>query len=154
MRLMFLIRRKWSSSRLQPEFRFIRTLQSPYHIAWDDRGFYRISTKAFGPSSSDKKLSGDLEEILAHDGLDPDCMYPAVRDPVGAASVTIEQLRAAGTVVEHDPVFLNWYHGSVLGTGKDSVKRKIAKVAVEFIKIDQALAKRLYDEWESKQASI
>lgn len=151
---MFRLRRSWPSSRLQPEFRFIRTLQSPYHISWDERGFYRISSKAFGPSKADKTLSGDLEEVLAYDGLQPDCMYPAVRDPVGAASVTIGQMRAAGVAsVEHNPVSLNWYHGAAKGTGKDSVKRKLATAAVEFIEIDQVLAKRLHDEAEAKQVS-
>lgn len=150
---MWVIRRRWHSSKLQPEFRFIRTLRSPYHVSWDERGFYRISSKAFGPSSTDRTLSGDLEEILAHDGLEPDCMYPAVRDPVGAASVTVGQMRAAGAVVEHDPVMLNWYHGAASGTRKDSVKRKLAKVAVEFIEIDQALAKRLHEEAKAKQVS-
>ncbi|MCA1381266.1 hypothetical protein [Bradyrhizobium sp. BRP23] len=150
---MLLLRRKWPSSKLQPEFRFIRALRSPYHVSWDERGFYRISSKAFGPSSTDKKLSGDLEEVLAHDGLNPDCMYPAVRDPVGAASVTIGQMREAGALVEHDPTTFNWYHGAASGTGKDKVKRKLAKVAVEFIKIDQALAKRLHEEADAKQVS-
>jgi len=138
---------------LQPEFRFIRTLRSPHHIVPDDRGFYRISSKAFSPSSSDKKLSGDLEQILAADGLPPDGMYPAVRDPVGAASITVGQMRTAGAGVEHDPVPLNWYHGSATGTGKDKVKRKLAEVAVEFIKIDQKLAARFHEEWDARKAS-
>jgi hypothetical protein len=81
-------------------------------------------------------------------------MYPAVADPVGAASVTIGQIREAGASVEHDPDPLNWYHGSALGTGKDRVKRNLAKVAVEFIQIDQALARRLHEESKAVQASI
>jgi hypothetical protein len=60
-------------------------------------------------------------------GSNPICMYPAVADPVGAASVTIGQIREAGASVEHDPDPLNWYHGSALGTGKDRVQTQSGK---------------------------
>src|ERR1700693_5446569 len=66
-----LLRQKLPTSQLQPDLRFIRTLQSPYHIVPDEKtGLYRISSKAFSPSSADGKLSGDLEQILRTDGLE------------------------------------------------------------------------------------
>lgn len=144
MRLMCRFRRSWSASRLQPDFRFIRTLQSPYHVVPDERtGRYRISTKAFGPSKADGKLSGDLEEILIADGLSPTAMYPAVRNPVGAASLTVGQIRNAGAQVEHDPAPWNWYHGAVSGTKPKRVKQLLVDAAIELIPIDQARAAEL-----------
>jgi hypothetical protein len=83
--LMRLFRRSYPFSRLQPDLRFIRTLQSPYHVVMDEQtGRYRISSKAFSPSSVDGALSGDLEQVLDDDGLLPTAMYPAVGDAVGA----------------------------------------------------------------------
>jgi hypothetical protein len=144
MSLMRLTRTKSLSSQLRPDLRFIRTLQSPHHLVLDGlTGQYRISSKAFGPSSSDNKLSGDLEQILLQDGLEPTAMYPAVRAAVGAASLTIKQIIDNGASVEHDPVWTNWYHGSVSGTKKQKVREKLRKAAAELIPIDQAEAERL-----------
>jgi hypothetical protein len=154
MQLMCLLRPTWSHSRLQPEFRFIRTLQSPYHVVRDERtGRYRISSKAFSPSKADSKLSGDLEEILVSDGLSPIAMYPAVRNPVGAASLTIGQIRAAGAQVEHDPATWNWYHGSVSGTKARKVKQALVEAALEIIPIDQARAAELDQDMSSQAPS-
>lgn len=146
---MCLLRPKWPHSRLQPEYRFIRTLQSPHHVVPDERtGRYRISSKAFGPSSSDGTLSGDLEQILVADALSPTAMYPAIRDPVGAASVTIGQIRSVSAQVEHDPAKWNWYHGAVRGTKPRGVRNMLCDLAVEIIAIDQVRARELENAWE------
>jgi hypothetical protein len=153
MRLMLLLRSKWPPSRLQPEFRFIRTLQSPHHVIFDERtGRYGISSQAFTPSSSDGALSGDLEQILLNDGLVATAMYPAVHDPVGAASLTIGQIREAQATVEHDPVNWNWYHGAVRGSKPRGVKKRLSNVAIEIIPIDQARAAELEMSWKEKKA--
>lgn len=151
--VMRLTRCKRPSSRLRPELRFIRTLQSPYHIVHDERtGHYRISSKAFSPSSGDGGLSGDLEQLLIDDGLSATAMYPAVRGAVGAAAIAIGQLRAAGARPEHDPVWQNWYHGSVFGI-TSGIKKKLHKAASEIIQIDQAEAARLHALRDAAQIS-
>jgi hypothetical protein len=114
----------------------------------EQSGRYRISSKAFGPSTVDGALSGDLEQILIGDGLSPIAMYPAVGDAVGAASISIGDIRNVGASVEHDPVWKNWYHGSVFGTKPKRVKNSLQRVAVEIIAIDQIEAARL---WNSAQ---
>lgn len=150
--LMRLLRETRPSSQLQRDLRFIRTLQSPHHIVPDEEtGLYRISSKAFGPSSADGKLSGDLEQILKVDGLEATAMYPAVRDAIGAAAVTIGNILAAKATVEHDPVWTNFYHGSVLGTKAKRVKDRLREAAVEIIEIDQAEAVRLEAAFRAKQ---
>jgi hypothetical protein len=152
---MCLLRRKWPRSRLQPEFRFIRTLQSPHHLIFDERtGRYHISSQAFTPSGADGALSGDLEQILLVDGLSTTAMYPAVRDPVGAASVTIGQIREANATVEHDPVKWNWYHGAVRGSKARSVRKRLSEVAIEIIRIDQIRAAELEAAWKANRADI
>lgn len=152
MRLMCLLRRKWLPSQLQPDHRFVRTLQSPHHLVFDKRsGRYEISSQAFGPSSSDETLSGDIEEILLSDGLEATAMYPAVRDAVGAASVTIRQILDAAASVEHDPVIVNWYHGAVRGTKLKSVRKRLSQAALEIIPIDQKRAAELQKAWQAKQ---
>lgn len=151
--LMNLLRRKCLSSQLQPEFRFIRTLQSPHHVVPDENaGRFRISSKAFGPSKADGGLSGDLEQILLGDGLPVTAMFPALSRAVGAAAITIKKIRDAGGKIEHDPAWKNWYHGSIFEvTG--SVKKKLHKAAVEIIPIDQAEAARIHAEWHSVRSS-
>lgn len=143
---MYYLRPKWISERLQPDFRFIRTLQSPWHLVRDEAtGRYRISSKAFGPSKSDGTVSGDLEEILIEDGLDATTMYPAVRDPVGAASLTVEQVLSVGAQVSHIPVSTNWYHGGIAGTKRGRVKERLREMAQEIIPIDQARAREFHE---------
>ena len=130
-------------SRLQPEYRFIRTLQAPDHVVLDkNAGRYRISSKAFGPSRSDGGLSGDLEQPLVADGLPALALYPAVDRAVGAASLTVGQILAHGGLsVQHVPVRSNWYHGNILGiTG--GIKKRLSKQALEIVPIDQDAAAR------------
>lgn len=142
---MRLLRRKCPPSQLQPDLRFIRTLQSPFHVVPDQQtGRYRISSKAFSASKLDGGLSGDLEQILQADGLQPTALYPAVRNAVGAAAIPIGKIQEAGGNVCHDPVWRNWYHGSVFNI-TDAVKRKIFKSASEMIEIDQAEAAKFWE---------
>lgn len=104
---------------------------------WDvAKGHYRISSKAFGPSSSDGCLSGDLEQLLVEDGLSPTILCNSLRRAVGAVSVSIGQIRALGLCVAHDPVSENWYHGAISGI-KKATKDKLRKSAVEIVPIDQ-----------------
>jgi hypothetical protein len=113
----------------------------------EQTGAYRISSKAFGASSSDGKLSGDLEQILGYDGLPATAMYPAIKNPVGAAAITVGDILAAGATVEHDPVWTNFYHSSVSGTKPKRVRNSLYRVAVEIITINQAEAARLEREF-------
>jgi hypothetical protein len=152
--LMHRVRRRCPSSQLRPDLRFVRTLTSPHHVVRDEQtGTYRISTKAFGPSSSDNKLSGDLEQILEDDGLTATAMYPAVRDSVGAAAIKVGDILATGATVEHDPVRTNFYHGSVLGTKPRGVRGMLLKAAIEIIAIDQAEALRLEEQFKAVKAA-
>lgn len=137
----------------QPDLRFVRTLQSPDQVIYDAKlGQWRPSSAAFGPSSSkDKSLSGDLEELLAADGLAVDALYPAVDRAVGACSFTIEQARALGVEVGHDPVWTNWYHGGARFPGMSSsavsrAKKKLRDAAVELVAIDAAAALHWYQD--------
>lgn len=135
---------------LLPKFHFIRTIQSPDHIVIDEEtGLYRLSSKAFGPSSSDGCLSGDLEQPLIEDGLPQLILYPAVGRAVAAIALTIEQIceheASFGVYVRHDPVETNWYHGSVFGKALKNnrkLKESFRSIAKELIPIDQAEARR------------
>jgi hypothetical protein len=141
-------RRKPTLSR--PQLRFIRTLQSPDQVVYDAKlKRWRISSAAFGPSSSDNCLSGDLEELLTADGLPPDALYPAVGRAVGAATFTIEQAASLGVQVAHDPVWSNWYHGAArfpeLGASDlNKAKKALQRVATDLIPIDEGEALRLH----------
>lgn len=141
------------SSTLRRDFRFVRTLQAPDHIVPDKKtGQYRISSKAFGPSSSDGSLSGDLEQALAMDGLDPLAMYPAVTRAVGAAALLIGHFQDLGCAVEHKPVPTNWYHGGALGTKSKSVREKLRLAAEEIVPIDQIEAARWFASIDASAA--
>jgi hypothetical protein len=120
----------------------------------EQTGPYRISSKAFSPSSVDGALSGDLEQVLDDDGLPPTAMYPAVGDAVGAAAISIKDVRSAGASVEHDPVWTNWYHGSVFGTRNRRVRNGLQKFAVEIIPIDQIEATKLDSAWNAARANL
>jgi hypothetical protein len=108
-----------------------------------------LSSKAFGPSSDDGCLSGDLEQPLAEDGLPALTMYPAVGRAVAAFALKIRSIRehegTYGIGVKHDPVYENWYHGSIFGAGlkKQKLKDNFRALAEEMVAIDQAEATRL-----------
>jgi hypothetical protein len=119
------------------DLHFIRTIQSPNHVVKDAAtGLYRVSSKAFSPSSEDKKLSGDLEQLLLTDGLHATSLRPALSRAVGAFALTIGKLRDQGLSVAHDPVRENWYHGAVSGITKRHQKI-LSREAIELIAIDQ-----------------
>lgn len=54
-------------------------------------------------------------------------MYPAIKNPVGAAAISIENILAANASVEHDITWTNFYHGSVLGTKAKRVREKLCQ---------------------------
>ena len=72
---------------------------------------------------------------------------------MGAAAVTIGDILAANATVEHDPVWTNFYHGSVSGTKPRRVREKLRHAAIEIIGIDQAEAKRLEALFEAPRAT-
>jgi hypothetical protein len=80
-------------------------------------------------------------------------MYPAVPGAVGAAAITVQKIKDTGATIIHDPVWRNWYHGSVFGiTG--GIKKKLHKAATEVIEIDQAEAARLHALWNATRTTL
>jgi hypothetical protein len=142
-------RRKALSS---PDSRFVRTLQSPDQVVYDAKQkCWRASSAAFGPSSKDRSLSGDLEELLVVDGLRADSLYPAVGRAVGASTFTVRQAQALGVAVDHDPVWTNWYHGAARFHGMNTsaigkAKKNLQNIALDFIAINEPDALRWYRE--------
>lgn len=139
--------RKKKSTLTLPEFCFVRTLQAPQHLVFNkatDR--YEFSSAAFGPSSRDGSLSGDLEELLVCDGLDAFALYPSVNRGVGAAAFKIKDAREIGFDLGHEPVKANWYHGGVRGNFSKANRKKLQNIAKQVIAIDQKLAKLLEDQ--------
>ncbi len=123
---------------------FYKDDTSPDHIVFDElKGRYRVSSKAFGPSSDDGCLSGDLEQLLAEDGLPELTMYPAVGRAVAAFSLKIQLICehewTYGVGVRHDPVRENWYHGSIFGAAlkKKKLKESLRLLAEEMVPIDE-----------------
>ncbi|HTX49033.1 MAG TPA: hypothetical protein VME40_06535, partial [Caulobacteraceae bacterium] len=152
---MRLVRRPKTLVRL--DLRFVRTLQSPDQVVYDSRlKRWRVSSAAFGPSSVDGSLSGDLEELLEADGLPPDALYPAVARAVGASTFTIREANALGVTVGHEPVWTNWYHGGARFPGMNTsvvnkAKKRLQGVAQDFIPIDSDSALRWYREKNNGQ---
>jgi hypothetical protein len=146
MRLMCSIRQTLRYTELLPQYRFIRTIQSDHVIRDEATGIYRLSSKAFGPSSSDGFLSGDLEQPLVADRLSALALYPAVDRAVGAVGLTIWQIcdhsLISEVAVHHDPVKRNWYHGSISGIKKKKTKDYFRLIAIELVPIDQDEARR------------
>ncbi len=139
--LMCRYRRTLHSSELLPGLRFIRTIQSPDHIVPDEAtGEFRISSKAFSPSSTDGTLSGNLEQLLITDGLTCTDISPKLKRIVAVYSLTIEQFTAEALIVSHAPVKSNWYHGAVSGRFTDGIKRRLKNEAVAINPIDQVAA--------------
>lgn len=149
MRLMQLRRKTWSSSNLQPEGLFIRTLQGPppnNHVKLEEStGRYIVCSQAFRPSTNDGCVSGDLSQIIEADGLPATALYPTVERALGAAAVPVRVIRGLGCDVEHSPEPDNWYHGGLTGIGTDKrsrIKRAIAAASFEIVPIDQDEARR------------
>lgn len=160
MRVMKWVRRTLASSQLQPEGLFVRTLQGPppNHVKLEkSTGRYIMSSQAFKPSSGDGKVSGDLAQLLETDDLPPTALYPAVRNPLGAAAVSIGAVRELGCDCEHSPMLTNWYHGGLTGIGKDrkhQLKRALVEASFEIIPIDQDEARRQEKAIEAENERI
>lgn len=150
MALMWLLRRKRHSSKLQPEYRVIRTIRSPDHVVKDSTGKWRLSSGAYSPTD-DGLVSIDLEQLLVEDELDALFMYPALDRNVAAASHSVLSLRELNLDVVHDPMPRNWYHGGISGISTKAIQRKLAKSAMFPVPIDEAEAQRLYDEKDEAQ---
>lgn len=144
MSIMLRTRRTLKSSELDPDSMFIRTIQSPSHIVKDQlTGRYVISSKAFDCSSSDKSLSGDLNQLLQRDGISYSDFKSPLKRVVAAYAIKIQQLRANGLEVLHQPIATNWYHGGAIGKFTKGVKRKLKEQCAPLIEIDQDEARRL-----------
>jgi hypothetical protein len=141
MTIMFRFRRTRKPTELLTEFSFLRTIQSPSHTVWDDlHKQYRLSSKAFSPSASDKTVSGDLEQLLLADEVPISKFKSSLRRVVALYAIQVEKIHIQQLVVSHLPVPTNWYHGGISGKITDKVKRKLKDEAVPIIGIDQALA--------------
>ena len=147
MTVMCSLRRTRLPQELLADRHFIRTIQSPSHVVRDaSTGLYRISSKAFSPSSEDKTLSGDLEQLLLADGLHATSLKPALSRVVGSFALKIGQLRDQNLGVSHDPMWDNWYHGAITGITTKRHKENLRKNAIELIPIDQEEAAKLEAE--------
>ena len=147
MMVMCPLRRTRLPQELLADRHFIRTIQSPSHVVRDaSTGLYRISSKAFLPSSEDKTLSGDLEQLLLADGLHATSLKGATSRVVGSFALKIGQLRDQNLGVSHDPMWDNWYHGAITGITTKRHKENLRKNAIELIPIDQEEAAKLEAE--------
>jgi hypothetical protein len=141
MKIMARWRRTRQPSELLSEFSFLRTIQSPSHTVWDDlHKQYRLSSKAFNPSTDDKTVSGDLEQLLLADEVPVSEFRSALGRVVGLYAIKVEKIRIQDLIVSHLPVATNWYHGGIGGKLTDRVKRKLKDEAAAIIEIDQELA--------------
>jgi hypothetical protein len=141
MKIMARLRRTRQPSELLPEFSFLRTIQSPSHTVWDDlHKRYRLSSKSFSPSTKDKTVSGDLEQLLVADGVPASKFKSSLGRVVGVYAIKVEKIRVQELIVSHLPVRTNWYHGGIGGKLTDRVKRKLKDEAVAIVEIDQELA--------------
>lgn len=105
-----------------------------------------MSSAAFGPSSSDKRLSVDIEQLMSADGLGPTDLYPGIDRSVGLYAVEVAKVRELNLEIEHQPILPNWYHGGVLNISSHGVRKKLAKAASAVIEIDQAAAQAFHED--------
>ena len=125
-------------SSLLPDGRTLRTVQAPHHVKNAD-GTWVVSSAAFSPSSSDKSLSVDLEQLLHADALDSTALYRELPRSVGLYALGVGELRHLVMDVDHRPIWPNWYHGGVQKI-THGLRKKMAQHAVAVIEIDQAAA--------------
>lgn len=144
MHAMHLFRKSVSSSSLLPDGRVLRAIQAPNHVK-NSEGVYVVSSAAFSPSSSDKCLSVDIEQIMKRDGLNPTDLYPSMPRSVGLYAVGVDKLGELKLGLEHQPLRSNWYHGGVLHISH-GLRKKLAKAASAVIEIDQTAAAEFYGE--------
>lgn len=94
----------------------IRRINPVQHVVWDDnRGRYRVSSKAFTPSSGQNHgMSVDVEALIVADGHDP---KEYVTTPIFTGSVAFSAVaaRALDLILGFDPIPENPYHGEVWG---------------------------------------
>lgn len=139
--------RKARSTLVRRDMRFIRTIQAPQQIVFDKYlNRFRLSSAAFGPSSSDGYLSGELEELFIADGLPLNILYPNIERAVGVAAFRVQDAIGLGLVVRHDPATRNWYHAGVGGSFKGRTKEKLRDFSKEMLPLDQAAARRFQEE--------
>jgi hypothetical protein len=101
---------------------------------------YRLSSKAFNPSTSDKTVSGDLEQLLVADEVPVSKFKSSLGRVVALYAVQVEKIHIQELIVSHLPVRTNWYHGGIGGKLTDRIKRKLKDEAVAIVEIDQDLA--------------
>lgn len=152
---MKLLRRCKKPSYWLPDCDALRTIQSPWHVTPNDatRSF-RITSAAFNPGKDDNSVSVDIGQLLREDALEPDILYPALKQSVGLAAITVELIRQIQLDLHHAPVFSNWYHGGIVGNFNNRKKsRKLAEFANEHVlrPIDADLARK---HWESMHGPL
>jgi hypothetical protein len=142
MKIMGHLRRTRQPSELLPNYSFLRTIQSPSHTFWDELyQEYRLSTGAFKASTSDKTVSGDLEQLLVADEVPVSEFQSSLARVVGLYAIQIQKIRDQALTVSHLPVLTDWYHGGIAGNLKPrSIREKLRDDAVAIIKVDQELA--------------
>lgn len=106
----------------------IRRINRDQQVVWDDnRGSFRISTKAFTPSSTlNGGMSVDIEAKIVFDGIDP---KEYVTTPVFTGSVAFpaSAARELNLLVGYDPLTTNAYHGEVWGSKRPNRFNKSQK---------------------------
>ena len=112
---------------LDPNFRALRTIQSPYHLEpVAGQATYRITSGAFIPGS-DGTISVDLEESLRRAGSEVTAQYPSLDKAVALIAHPVRVYTNAGFTVVHQPVHGNRHHGSASTVLKNNALRKAAR---------------------------
>ena len=97
----------------------IRRIHPRHHIVQDsNRGFQRVSTKAFSASSSpDGGMSVDIEALIVEAGLDPR-QFVTTPKYVGSVAFPAGLAREFGLLIGGSPSPRNPYHGEVWGSAE------------------------------------
>ena len=154
MAAMRLMRPKRSTNYWRPESRILRSIQAPQHVA-DEAGEIRISSAALVLSDGDASCSVDAEQLLHEDRLSSDALYPALPRSVGLYALEIAQARSESVETHHDPIWSNWYHAGLRGDAlkKHKVRKRLAKLCVPVVPLDEGEVRRLRAEAEIKRAT-
>lgn len=120
----------------------IRRINPVYHVVWDEnRSRYRVSTKAYSPSSEPLGgMSVDIEKSILAAGLEGS---EFVTNPTFTGSVAFPagRVRNLGLLVGYDPIFENLHHGEVWSAGmrpnrfSDQQKKGLAAVATWYVEL-------------------
>lgn len=93
----------------------IRRIDPIEHLATDDRGNSRISSKAFKPSSRPPfGLSIDVKKLIERAGLRPE-VFVTTPKFLGSVEFPASVVRSADLMVGLDPLSENLFHGEVWG---------------------------------------